>query len=227
MITTPDLIDALATNVPPVRTLRRPSMRASAWVTFAVLILGLLGVSEGVRPDIVSSLHDPMFDLRVTGALMTGVLAAVAAFLVGLPDRSRLWLLLPLPALILWLSTIGYQCMTGWISVGPDGMRFGEAAQCFATLVLTSAPLSLAMLIMVRYAAPLRPVTVSLVGSLAVAGFAAVALSLFHAIDATLMILMWNLGTAAILAALAGAFGRRMFAWVAPRPSIGRQNSNV
>ena len=222
MITTPDLIDTLATNVPPVRTLRRPTMRAAGWVVFAALILGLLSVSEGFRPDLVSILRDPMFDLRVAGALFTGVLAAAAAFMVSLPDRSRLWLLLPLPALALWLSTIGYQCITDWISVEPEGMHLGEAAQCFATLVLTSAPLSLAMLIMVRYAAPLRPVTVSLIGSLAVAGFTAVALSLFHAIDATLMILVWNLGTAAIFAALAGALGKKMFAWVGPRPSIGR-----
>jgi hypothetical protein len=224
VITTPDLIDALATNVPPVQPLRRPAVRAIGWVFFAVLILGLLGVSEGLRPDLASSVRDPMFDLRVAGALFTGVLAAAAAFMMSLPDRSRLWLLLPLPALALWLSTIGYQCITDWISVEPDGVQFGEAAQCFATLALTSVPLSLAMLIMVRYAALLRPVTVSLMGSLAVAGFAAVALSLFHAIDATLMILMWNLGTAAVFAVLAGTLGRKMFALVAPRPSIGRGN---
>lgn len=221
MITTPDLIDTLATGVPPVRTLRRPSVRTAGWVLFAILILGLLGVSQGLRPDLASILRDPIFDLRVAGALLTAVLAAAAAFIVSLPDRPRLWLVLPLPALVLWLSTIGYQCITDWISVAPDGMRLGETAQCFATLVLTSAPLSLAMLIMVRYAAPLRPVTISLAGSLAVAGFTAVALSLFHTIDATAMVLIWNLGTAAVFAVLAGAFGRNMFAWVGPRPPVG------
>lgn len=221
MITTPDLIDALATDVLPVRTLRRPILRTAGWVFFAILVLCLLGVSEGFRPDLASSLRDPMFDLRVAGALLTGMLAAAAAFMVSLPDRSRLWLLLPLPALGVWLSTIGYQCLTDWISVEPDGMRLGDTAQCFATLVLTSAPLSLALLIMVRYAAPIRPVTISLVGSLAVAGFVAVALSLFHAIDATLMILMWNLGTAVVFAVLAGTFGRRLFAWVGPQLPVG------
>ncbi len=35
-------------------------------------------------------------------------------------------------------------------------------------------------------------------GSLAVAAITATALSLFHVIDATAMILMWNVGTAAL-----------------------------
>jgi hypothetical protein len=54
-------------------------------------------------------------------------------------------------------------------------------------------------------------------GGLAVAAITATALSLFHTVDATVMILMWNLGTAVLFAALAGVFGRRIFRWVAPR----------
>lgn len=87
----------------------------------------------------------------------------------------------------------------------------------FATLVLTSLPLSLAMLVMLRYAAPLRPTAATMMGSLAVAAITATALSLFHVIDASVMILMWNLGTAILFVGLSGAFGRRMFRWVAPR----------
>ena len=38
----------------------------------------------------------------------------------------------------------------------------------------------------------------------------ATALSLFHDLDPTVMILMWNLGTAAVFVGLAGAFGGKM-----------------
>ncbi len=74
------------------------------------------------------------------------------------------------------------------------------------------------MLIMVRYAAPLRPRAVTMIGALSVAAITSTALSLFHDLDATMMILLWNLGTAALIVALGGALGRRMFSWVAPRP---------
>lgn len=70
---------------------------------------------------------------------------------------------------------------------------------------------------MLRYAAPLRPTAATLTGSLAVAAITATALSLFHDLDASVMILMWNLGTSALLVGFGGVFGRRMLSWVAPR----------
>ena len=217
MITTPDLIDALAANLAPVRRLRPPVTRAACWLLLAALVLALLAVSQGIRPDLAQRLREPTFILGMSGALLTGVLAAVAAFMLSLPDRSRFCLLLPAPALVLWLSTIGYQCLTNWVSLEPNGIHLGETAQCFATLVLTSLPLSLAMLVMLRYAAPLRPIAVTLTGSLAVAAITATALSLFHELDATVMILMWNLGTAALFVGLGGALGGKVFSWAAPR----------
>ncbi|OAF12428.1 hypothetical protein AYJ54_06260 [Bradyrhizobium centrolobii] len=222
MIKTPDLIASLAANATPVRRLRPPVMRAACWLLLAAVVLTLLAVNQGVRPDLVQRLQEPAFAVSMTAALLTGVLAAIAAFLVSLPDRSRLWALLPVPALMLWLSNVGYQCLTQWVAIGPEGMSFGEAARCFATLVLTGLPLSLAMLVMLRYAAPLRPTAATFMGSLAVAAITATALSLFHVIDATVMILMWNFGTAALFVGLAGLFGRRMFRWVAPRTLYAR-----
>jgi hypothetical protein len=73
------------------------------------------------------------------------------------------------------------------------------------------------MLIMLRYAAPLRPTDTTLTGSLAVAAVTAMALSLLDNLDATVMILIWNLGATIMLVGLAGAFGRRMLSLVAPR----------
>lgn len=222
MIKTPDLIASLAANATPVQRLRPPVTRAACWLLLAAVVLTLLAINQGIRPDLVERLREPTFAVSIAAALSTGVLAAVAAFVVSLPDRSRVWLLLPVPALVVWLSNIGYQCLVQWVAIGPDGISLGEAARCFATLVLTSLPLSLAMLVMLRYAAPLRPTAATFMGSLAVAAITATALSLFHTIDATVMILMWNFGTAILFVGLAGVFGRRMFRWVAPRTLYAR-----
>lgn len=220
MIRTPDLIASLAANMKPVKRLRPPIVRAMFWLMLAAAVLTLLAINQGIRPDLAQRLREPAFATSLAAAIVTGVLAAVAAFLASLPDRSRLWLLLPVPALIVWLSNVGYQCLTDWVAIGPDGMSPGEAARCFATLALTSLPLSLAMLAMLRYAAPLRPTAVTLMGSLAVAAMTATALSLFHMVDASVMILMWNVGVAALFAGLGGLFGRRMLRWFAWRSYI-------
>ncbi len=219
MITTPDLIEALAANATPVRRLRPPLARATLWLSFAAIVLVLLAVSNGARPDLAQRLQQPVFLVGISASLLTGILAAIASFLVSLPDRSRGWLLLPVPALAVWISTIGYSCLTAWVDVDPSGLRMGEAARCFATLVLTSVPLSLLMFVMLRHAALLRPMPVALTGSLAVAGMTASALSLFHTFDASVMILMWNLGSAALLIALGVLLGRKMFAWLPQHPA--------
>lgn len=221
MITTPDLIDALAKDLTPVRRLRSPAVRTAGWLVFAAVILALLAISQGLRPDLALRLQQPIFLARMTGASFTAILAAFAAFTLSLPDRSRFWLLLPVPAITLWLSTIGYQCLTDWVTFEPDSIRLGETARCFATLVLASMPLSLALLVMLRHAAPLRPTGACLSGGLAVAAVTAVALSLFHDVDASVMILIWNLGTAALFVGFAGAFSRRMFSWAATLSARG------
>lgn len=220
MTTTPDLIDLLAANLTPVQRLRPPIVRAATWLALAALIVALLATAQGLRPDIAMRLQQSGFVMSFGGALLTSVLATIAAFILSLPDRSRLWVLLPVPSLAFWLFTVGYQCLTEWISVQPGGITLGESARCFATLVLTSLPLSLALLLMLRYAAPLRPTAVILTGSLAVAAVTAVALSLFHGGDATVMILMWNVGTAGLFVGLGSIFGKTMFSWVAPRPDL-------
>ena len=217
MTRTPDLIDALVETATPVRRLRPPIVRAGLWLAFAAIVLGLIAIAHGVRPDFSDRVRQPLFVVGMLGALATSILAAVASFRISLPDSSRLWIVLPLPALALWVSTIGYGCLTDWVSMDPDGIHMGEAVRCFATLLMTSVPLSIAMLVMLRYAALLRPLEVSVMGGLAVAAVTAFALSLFHDLDATVMILIWNLGSAVLIAALGSLFGQSMLTWMASR----------
>jgi hypothetical protein len=216
MATTEELIDLLAANARPVRRLRPPVLRCALWLAFATIIVAMLGLSHGVRLDLGQRFQDPLFALRVAAALVTGILAAISSFLISLPDRSEGWLLLPLPGVAVWFSTIGYGCLTNWVSLGRGGVHLGEAASCFATLILISTPLSLAMFLMMRQAGPLRPALVTLSGALAVAAMTATALSLFHQLDATVLVLLWNLGTAALFTGLAGMFGEKLYGPAAP-----------
>ncbi len=206
---TADLIHSLATNVAPVRRLRPPLVRAGLWLLLAAVIMGLMTLSHGLRPQFAERMQDATFATGMLASLLTGVLATVAAFMLSLPDRSRLWLLLPAPPLVVWLANIGYQCFAGWVSLPPGAVTVQAASSCLATLVLTSLPLSLAMLVMLRHAALVRPVPVIMVGSVAVSAITSTALSMFHPLDATVMVLGWNLGTAALFTGLAALFGRR------------------
>ncbi len=125
MTGTQEIIDTLVECATPVRRLRPPLVRAMLWLAFAGLVLALIAVGHGVRTDLMARLDEPNFAAGSGAALLTGILAAVAAFMTSLPDRSRWWLLLPLPALAMWITTIGYGCFADWVSPGPDGIRLG------------------------------------------------------------------------------------------------------
>jgi hypothetical protein len=209
VITTPQLIELLATGAKPVKRLRPPLVRAALWLLLAALLFGLLAAAHGTRTDLAEQFARADFAIGFAASLVTAVLAAVAAFFLGLPDRSRAWALLPMPALLAWISTVSYGCLTHWVEIGPDGVRMGEAARCFATLLVTSLPLSLGLFVMLRHAAWLRPMAVTLTGALAVAAMAATALSLFHNLDATVMVLIWNFGVAGIIVGIGYLLGRR------------------
>jgi hypothetical protein len=214
MTRTTDVIDLLVADATPVRRLRAPMVRAACWLLCALLVILFVGVAHGLRADWMLKLGQSHFIIGVCAALATGALAAVAAFIASVPCRSRRWLLLPVPTAVIWFGTIGYGCLTDWVALGPEGMSLGETARCFATLGLVGTPLSLAMLFMLRHIARLSPTPVVMVGSLAVAALTATALSIFHPIDATLMILVWNLGLAALFLWLSRRYAQRAFEWM-------------
>jgi hypothetical protein len=216
LVTTPELIDMLCASATPVRRLRAPLVRAGLWLLLAGLVLLALVAVHGARPDLALHLRDPSFATALAGSLLTGILAAVAAFHLSLPDRSRLWLLLPAPALALWVATIGYGCLTNWVALAPEGVRLGGTLECFATLLIASLPLSVALIVMLRDTSLFDPTIVGIMAGLATAGIAATAMSLVHEIDATVMVLIWNLGAAALIVALSGAFGRKIFSGTSP-----------
>jgi hypothetical protein len=215
--TTPELIEALVASAMPVQRLHPPLVRATLWLGFAGLVLALVAIGHGLRADLTLRLYQPTFAISTVAALATGILSAAAAFAISLPDRSPWWLALPMPALAVWMSTIGYGCLTDWVRIGPEGVRFGEELRCFALLVLTSVPLGIALAVMLRYAAMLRAGAVAMTGGLAIAAITATALSLFHDHDATAIILVWNLGTAALITSIASMFGRRILSWLSTR----------
>ncbi len=210
MMQTPDLIRLLAAGGDPVHPLRPPHLRAVGWLALAATILALLAIHHGLRSDLDAQLGRAAFVVSILASLVTAVLAAAAAFMVSVPGRSRRWMWLPVPALVLWLSTVAYGCLTEWISIGPQGITAGDTARCFATMTLASVPLSLSCPVMLRLSVLFQPVLTAMLRSLAVAAISASALSLLHRLDATALILIWNVGAGAAIVAAGAAFGRSL-----------------
>ncbi len=180
------LIDQLATDLQPVRRLRPPALRALGWLA----VVAALGVGMALRANLPSIeqrlMAFPDMWLAVCGSVLTAILAALACFEISVPDRSRLWALLPLPGLLLWLGASGMGCLRGTVVPGTQVATMGVAAEdCLPFILGVSLPLSAVMVLMLRRARPLRLELVSGLGGLAAAAAAASLLWMVHPYDAT------------------------------------------
>lgn len=194
MIATEDLIGRLAENAGPVRRLASPGMRALQFTGVGLLLFGGLCAWQGLRADLPLRLGQITFCLSLAGALLTGGLAALSAAVLSVPGRASAWLLLPLPALLLWLASVGRGCLGDWIVLRADQVHRAEVIECVMSLLLTAIPLTAAMLVLRRRAAPILLWPATVAGGLATAGLVSAAMTLIHPHDASVMVLLWNFG---------------------------------
>ena len=189
----------------PVKRLAPPGLRASLWLGFvAVLGAGIVfGFSD--LSMFVRRIHDPKLALELTGTLLTGILAVIAAFELSLPDRPISWVLLPAPSFVLWLGSSGYSCWRHWLVRGPNGIKFGEGPHCFLWIVAFGVPLAIGLFVVLRRSHPLSPGPVAAMAGLGVASLAAFLLQFFHPFDVTFIDLGLHLAAVATVIVLARA----------------------
>lgn len=205
---TEELVLGLVADLRPVRRLAPPSWRAACWVAAAAAIIGAAVAWVGLRPDIASRIMLPPEAGWWLASVATGASAAVAAFLVALPDRSPRWALLPLPALAAWLAALGWGCMEDMERMGPErAMAVSTNWGCVGFIAGLGLPLLGTMLWALRHAAPIRPVRVAVLSGLAAAALCSAGDSLHHQVDAALMVLLWHGGPVLAVTAVGGAIG--------------------
>jgi hypothetical protein len=197
------LIADLAKDLAPVRPLARPALRSAGWLLGAAAYLGVLSAAL-FDPGNAIVAADPRLLLPQLAAIVTGVLAATAAFASSVPGYSKRVLLWPSLAAIVWLGTL--------IGSPDETPAAALAAQhewlCVAIIVAGGAPLAAALAIMLRRAAPLTPSVTGAFAALAIGTLANVSacVSLPHS-DNTIT-LVWH-GGAIFMLVVAGVLGAR------------------
>ncbi len=200
---TDQLIELLARGAAPVKRLRPPLVRATLWLLAVAAVAALVVPFFANFALFDEKLRDAKFILELIGTLLTGIAAVVAAFYMSLPDRSPAWALLPLPPLVLWLASSGYNCYRDWIVTGTNGWALGETTACFGTIMGFSVPIGIALVLVIRRARPIAPVPVAAIGGLGVAALSAFLLQFNHDVDASFLDL--GVHAAAILLVIAVA----------------------
>jgi hypothetical protein len=212
-VNTDELIQRLAAHNAPVRRLRPPWARALIWLAMTLPYVALVILLHPHTPGVAGSLSQARLAVEISAALATGLAAAWAAFASTVPAYDRRILLVPLLPAAVWAATLGAGCVDDWLRLGPDAMTIRSDWDCLPPGILVGSVPLIAILVMLRRGAPLRPhLSVALAG-LAAAGLGNAGLRLFHPGDATIMIVAWHVGVALALTALAGLIGKVFLSW--------------
>ena len=212
-VDTDKFIERLAEAVEPVQPLSRPWIRTAAWLLVAIPYVALVVLVVSPRADLLAKAVQWRYLVEQLAALTTGIAAATAAFATTIPGYDRKILFLPALPLAIWLGSVGEGCIQDWIQLGPDGLSLRPDWFCFPAIVLVGAVPAIAIAVMLRRGAPLTPHITTALGGLAAAGLGNFGLRLFHSQDASLMVLVWQVGTVFILTALAAWAGHHLLNW--------------
>ena len=168
------------------------------------------------RHDLVLKLGEIRYLVEQIAAFAVAIGAASAAFASTVPGYDRKFLFFPLVPLTLWLGTLGHGCMQDWLHLGPDGLTIRPDWICLPVIALIGAVPAITISAMLRRGAPLTPHLSSALGGLGAAGLGSFGLRLAESQDASMMVLVWQVGSVFILsalAALAASAGRYLLSW--------------
>lgn len=215
MTETRRLIEQLAARAAPVKRLPSPLLRTIVWLLLAATVAGIIIASLGLRLDFAQAANSPGAVIEWSGSVLTGALAAYAAFRVSVPGHSPSWAWLPLPAALLWMTGLCVGCLQDLKQLGMHAFAFqNHSAECAWAITFTSLPIGLVMLLMVRHAGVVRPGPTALLTALGASAVSAAVVSLIHEGETALMGLLWHGGAVAVLTTVSWLFGQRLFSWI-------------
>lgn len=216
MTDTNALIDQLSARATPVRRMSSPLRRTLAWLCVAGVVVAVIFSMFDVRAGWARVMASPAATFEWAAALLTGVLAGYATFQVSVPGRSARWAWLPVPMAALWVAGLGLGCLRAVAHDGVAALAFeSESFACMRVITMTSIPLGLVLLLMIRHAGVVRPRASAGLAMLSAAALSSSAVSLIHdGGESSLMVLLWHVGAVLALSLASLACSRHLFAWL-------------
>jgi hypothetical protein len=203
-----------------IRTLAADNSHRARPVGF-VLALALLAAAPvsllmfvtelGVRPDVMSAMHNPFFDLKFAITLALASAAITVALHLSRPEASLhgwLWLLL-IPVGLL-VAGISGEMMTPQRLPMMARLVGNNSKVCMTAIPLMALPLLVASLIGLRHGAPTRPAIAGAMAGLLSAGLAATLYASHCEDDSPLFVATWYTIATAMVTAIGALVGSRV-----------------
>ena len=207
---TDQLIRTLAAdNAEPARPVG--FVLALALVAAAPVSVLVFVATLGVRPDVMTAMHNPFFDLKFAVTLALAISAIVLSLHLSRPEALlRGWaLLLLVPAGIL-AAGIGGEMMMPQRLPMMTRLIGSNSRACMTAIPLLSLPLLAGALIGLRRGAPTRPAVAGAVAGMLSAGLAATLYASHCTDDSPLFVMTWYSIATALVAAIGALVGSKV-----------------
>ena len=207
---TDQLIRTLAADnahrVRPVGFVLALALLAAAPVSVAMLFAGL-----GVRPDLMTAMSNPFFDLKFAVTLALAIPAIAISLHLSRPEASlRGWKWLLLIPVGLLLAGIASEMMMPQRLPMMTRLVGNNSRLCMTAIPLMSLPLLVAALIGLRHGAPTRPAVAGAIAGLLSAGLAATLYASHCTDDSPLFVATWYTIATALVTAIGALVGSRV-----------------
>jgi hypothetical protein len=190
----------------PVGFVLALALLAAAPVSVAMFFAGL-----GVRPDVMTAMHNPFFDLKFVVTLALAIPAIAISLHLSRPEaslRGWAWLLL-IPAGLLVAGISGEMMMPQRLPM-MTRLIGSNSRLCLTAIPLISLPLLTAALIGLRHGAPSRPAVAGAIAGLLSAGLAATLYASHCTDDSPLFVATWYSIATALVTSIGALAGSRM-----------------
>ena len=181
---------------------------ALALLAAAPVSLLIFFAELGVRPDVMTAMHDPFFDLKFAVTLALVSAAIVASLHLSRPEASLRgygWLFV-IPAGLL-AAGIGGEMMLPQRLPAMTRLVGNNSLVCMTAIPLMSLPLLMAALIGLRHGASTRPAVTGAIAGLLSAGLAATLYASHCTDDSPLFVATWYTIAAALVSAIGAVAG--------------------
>jgi hypothetical protein len=184
---------------------------ALALLLAAPISIGIFLSELGVRPDVMTAMRNPFFDLKFAVTLALAISAIAISLHLSRPEASLqgwAWLLL-IPIGLLAVGIAGEMMMP---QRAPMMMRMigKNAWNCLTSIPLMALPLLAAALVGLRHGAPTRPAVAGALAGLLSAGLAATLYASHCTDDSPLFVATWYTIAAALVAGVGALAGPRV-----------------
>ena len=182
-----------------------------ALVSAAPITIAIFFWRLGVRPDIMTAMHNPFFDLKFAVTLGLAIPAIAISLHLSRPEASlRGWLWLLVIPVGLLVAGIAGEIMLPQRLPMMARLIGSNSRICLTAIPLMSLPLLAAALIGLRHGAPSRPALTGAIAGLLSSGLAATLYASNCTDDSPLFVITWYSIATAMVASIGALAGNRL-----------------